>query len=74
VAVDQDVADAAVLEQRFERGRGPVISSRNLGDEVVELPAGFKNASPLDQDVLRDQLPGCAPDLIVGQLLGNGKG
>ena len=53
VAVDQDVVDGRVLEQRLERAE-PGHLVENLGDEVVELLLVERQA--LDQDVLGDQL------------------
>ena len=49
VAVDQDVADGRVLEQRLERPEAGHLVE-DLGDEVVEL-LGVER-QPLDQDVL----------------------
>ena len=66
VAVDQDVGDGRVLEQRLERAE-PGHLVEDLGDEVVELL--LVERQPLDQDVLGDQLLDVRADLVLGQLL-----
>ena len=65
VAVDQDVADGRVLEQRLERAE-PRHLVEDFGDEVVELL--LIEREPLDQDVLRDELLDVRPHLVFGQL------
>ena len=57
VAVDQDVVDGRVLEQRLERPE-PGHLVEDFGDEVVELLRVERE--PLDQDVLRRRAAGCA--------------
>ena len=65
VAVDQDVVDGRVLEQRLERAKAGHLVE-NFGDEVVELLRVERQ--PLDQDVLRDQLLDVLADFLFGQL------
>ena len=66
VAVDQDIGDAAVLEQRLERPQAGHLVE-DLGDEVVELL--LIERQPLDQDVLRDELLDVRAHLVFRQLL-----
>ena len=53
VAVDQDVADGRVLEQRLERAEAGHLVE-DFRDELVELLRVERE--PLDQHVLRDEL------------------
>ena len=53
MAVDQDVVDGRVLEQRLERPQAGHLVE-DFGDEVVELLRVERQ--PLDQDVLGDEL------------------
>ena len=66
VAVDQDIGDGRVLEQRLERAEAGHLVE-NLGDEVVELL--LVERQPLDQDVLRDELLDVRAHLVFRQLL-----
>src|SRR3989440_10254126 len=65
VAVDQNIADAAVLEQRLERPK-PGHLVENLGDKVVEL-LGIERQS-LNHDVLRNELLDVRAHLLFRQL------
>ena len=65
VAVDQDVVDSFVFEQRLERTK-PGHLVENFRDEVVEL---FRvERQPLGQDILRDKLLDVAAHLVFRQL------
>ena len=66
VAVDQDIGDGRVLEQRLERPEAGHLVE-DFGDEVVELL--LVEREPLDQDVLRDQLLDVRAHLVFRQLL-----
>ncbi len=65
VAVDQDVVDGRVLEQRLERAEAGHLVE-NFRDEVVELLRIERQ--PLDQHVLRHQLLDVIADFLFGQL------
>ena len=65
MAVDQNVVDGGVLEQRFERAE-PRHLIENLGDEVVEF-LGVER-EPLAEDILRHQLLHMAADFVFRQL------
>ncbi len=65
VAVDQNVVDAAVLEQRLDRAEAGHLVE-NFVDELGEL-LGIQRQT-LDQDVLRDELLDVLADFVLGQL------
>ena len=65
VAVDQNVVDGRVLEQRLERAEAGHLVE-NFRDEVVEL-LGVER-QPLDQHVLRHQLLDVVADFLFRQL------
>ena len=64
MAVDEDVVDGLVLEQRFERTEaGHLIE--NFRYEIVEFLSVKRE--PLGQDVLRHQLLDVAADFVFGK-------
>ena len=65
VAVDQDVVDAWVLEQRLERAETRHLV-KDFRNEIVEL-LGVER-EPLGQHILRDQLLDVGADFVFRQL------
>ncbi len=65
MTVDQDVADARVLEQRLERTQAGHFVE-NFRDEIGEFLRVERQ--PLDQHVLRDQLLDVVADFVLRQL------
>ncbi len=66
MAVDQDIVDGRVLEQRFERPEARHLVE-DFRDEVVEL-LGIER-EPFDQHVLRYELLDVVADLLFRQFL-----
>ena len=66
VAVDQDVVDGRVLQQRLERAEAHHLVE-DFRDELVEL--GGVQRQPLGDDMLGDKLLDVRPHLVLGQLL-----
>ena len=70
MAVDQDIVDASVLEQRLERPEaGHLVEDFRY--EVVEFLRVERQ--PLGQDVLRHQLLDMLADFVLWQLFQRGK-
>src|SRR3984885_3850852 len=70
VAVDQDVVNGGVLEQRFERAQARHLVE-NFRDEIVEL-LGVER-EPFDQHVLRHQLLDVGAHFLFRQLFQRGE-